>query len=164
MTAHIAGAKRPLTTGDIVSFYFPYSDGPGDKKRTCAVIHADDATGEVVLAYGTSNFPEEKEKHALTLRDATLLALLKLHKPTRFRWERRIRVQQFDRRFAPNHKGAVVIGRLPSGSIDWQVAYAKLPYKTPDQERQGIHPPKAKPSQKRCALFGRRKPRAAMVA
>ncbi|MDC0738938.1 hypothetical protein N6L24_11670 [Cognatishimia sp. SS12] len=164
MTAHMPGAARPLSTGDIVSFRFPHSDGPGDKDRPCLVIHVDDATGEAVLAYGTSIFPEKLSEFSLTVRNAANLAVLNLVKPTRFMCQRRVRVQQSDPRFAPNSQGDVVIGQFPGEGIGWGRLYASLPTKTPDQERQGIHPPKAKSSQKRRGLFGRRKPRAAMIA
>ncbi len=51
MTAHVPGAARPLSTGDIVSFRFPHSDRSGQKDRPCLVIHTDDETGEAVLHY-----------------------------------------------------------------------------------------------------------------
>lgn len=165
MAAHVPGATRPLSTGDIVSFRFPHSDGPGDKDRPCLVIHVDDATGEVVLAYGTSIFPEKLAEFSLTVTNVANLAVLNLVKPTRFLCRRRVRVQQSDPRFAPNSEGEVVIGQFPGEGIGWGRLYASLPTKTPDQERQGIHPPKAKSSQKkRRGLFGRRKPCAAMFA
>ncbi|SFU74821.1 hypothetical protein SAMN04488527_1143 [Aliiroseovarius crassostreae] len=164
MTAHVPGATRPISTGDIVSFRFPHSDGPGDKDRPCLVIHADDDTGEVVLAYGTSIFPKERDDHSLTVMNAANMAVANLVKPTRFLSVRRVRVKRSDQRFAPNAEGNVVIGQFPADGICWGQRYAKLPTKTPDQERHGVHPPKAQRSQTRRGLFGRRNPREAIVA
>lgn len=163
MTAHVPGAARPLSTGDIVSFRFPHSDGPGDKDRPCLVIHTDDATGEVVLAYGTSIIPKNHDDYSLTVTNAANLAMANLVKPTRFFSVRRVRVKHSDQRFAPNAEGSVVIGQFPAEGILWAQRYAKLPVKTPVEERQGIHPRKAQRSQKRRGLFGRRRTNAAIA-
>jgi hypothetical protein len=163
MTAHVPGAARPLSTGDIVSFRFPHSDGPGDKDRPCLVIHVDDVTGEAVLAYGTSIFPEKLTELSLTVKNAANLAVLNLVKPTRFLCKRRIRVQPSDPRFASNSEGDVLIGQFPGEGISWRRLYSNLPFKTPDRERQGIHPKTAKPTPVNHPLFARRKPRAAIV-
>ncbi|ATG43757.1 hypothetical protein PhaeoP18_01797 [Phaeobacter piscinae] len=164
MTAHVPGATRPLSTGDIVSFRFPHFDGPGKKDRPCLVIHVDDATGEAVLAYGTSIFPKDRDDYSLTVMNAVNMAVANLVKPTRFLSVRHVRVKRSDQRFAPNAEGNVVIGRFPAEGIRWGQRYSKLPVKTPDEERQGIHPPKAQRSQEQRGLFGRSKPRAAMIA
>lgn len=164
MTAHVPGAARPLSTGDIVSFRFPHSDGPGDKDRPCLVIHVDDATGEAVLAYGTSIFPREREDYSLTVMTDVSMKLANLEKPTRFLCKRRLRVKRTDQRFAPNSEGDVVIGQFPAESIFWDQRYLKLPFETPVQERRGIHPPKTTRCHKGRGLYGRRPPRLAMVA
>lgn len=164
MTAHVPGAARPLSTGDIVSFRFPHSDGPGDKDRPCLVIHSDAKTGEVVLAYGTSVFPKMRAEFSLTVANASNLAALNLLKPTRFLFERRVRVAQSDLRLVPNSVGDVIIGQFPGERSHLECVYASLPTKTPDQERMGVHPPKAKFTQQRRSLFGRRRPRTALMA
>ncbi len=131
MTAHVPGAARPLSTGEIVSFRFPHSDGPGDKDRPCLVIHVDDATGEAVLAYGTSIFPEKLSEFSLTVTNVANLAVLNLVKPTRFMCQRRVRVQQSDLRFAPNSEGDVVIGQFP-GDAAFRCAASSASFKRYD--------------------------------
>ena len=164
MTAHVPGATRPLSTGDIVSFRFPHSDGSGQKDRPCLVIHIDDETGEAVLAYGTSNFPKKRTEFSLTVVNPADLAVLNLMKPTRFLYERRVRVSHSDPRLAPNSMGDVKIGQFPGECSHLEGAYAGLPAVAPAQERLGVHPPKAKLPQQRRGPFGRRRPRTALMA
>lgn len=164
MKAHVPDATRPISPGDIVSFRFPHSDGPGNKDRPCLVIHADDDTGEVILAYGTSIFSRERADYSLTVMSEVSMKLAKLAKPTRFLCERRLRVKRTDQRFAPNSEGDVVIGQFPAEGICWDRRYLKLPFETPVQERRGIHPPKTTRCHKGRGLHGRRPPRLAMVA
>lgn len=164
MKAHVPGVSRPLTTGDIVSFQFPYFDGPGDKDRPCLVIHVDEAAGEAVLAYGTSIFSDEPEAFSLTVKNASNLAAVNLVKPTRFLCKRRVRVKASDPRFAVNSEGTSVIGQLLSDIIDLDLIYASLPLRSPDKERLGVHPKKAKLAVRRSPPFGLRRPRTAIVA
>jgi hypothetical protein len=138
MTAFMSDASRSLSIGDIVKFRFPHTDGPGRKNRPCLVIHVDDETGEVVLSYVTSRYTEKRSRFSLTVVDAPILALLNLMKPTRFLFERRIRVQLTDPRFRFNSEGDPVIGRYSDDTAELEELYSSLPIQTPDQERQGI--------------------------
>lgn len=107
---------RPLGVGDVVTFDFPYPDG-GTKTRACLVLHEDAGTGELIVVYGTSHLGlHGHPEHALVLREPRLLAQAGLHRPTRFRLDRRIRVRPDDPRFRVSERcGTARLGRCRPG-------------------------------------------------
>lgn len=133
---------RPLGAGDVVTFDFPYPDG-GSKTRACLVLHEDPGTGELIVVYGTSHLGlHGHPEHALVLREPCLLAQAGLHRPTRFRLDRRIRVRPDDPRFRVSERcGTARLGRLPAWlRLQLPERHARLPRHSPFAERAGIHP------------------------
>lgn len=152
-------AQTNLTTGDLVAFSFPFSDR-GSKTRTCAIVHHDHASNELVVAYGTSNLDlRANPKYALVVQSTDALAQAGLHQPTRLQIDRRIRVDLNDRRFIQNRLiGTARLGSLSSDAMQQLIdCYAALPIVAEDDERVGIHPkPSRRGGRRRAAFLGRR--------
>ncbi len=152
-------AQTNLTTGDLVAFSFPFTDR-GSKTRTCAIVHYDHVSNELVVAYGTSNLDlRANPKYALVVQSTDALARAGLHRPTRLQIDRRIRVDLNDRRFIKDH--LIETARLGSLSTDETQqlinCYAALPAVAKDAERVGIHPkPSRRGGRRRAAFLGRR--------
>ena len=162
--AKASGAQRPYSTGDIVSFFFPYAKSPRLKRRPCLIVHIDEATDEAVVAYGTSSFLKWLEPHSITVRDVSAVEACNLDRPTRFLLRRRVRVPLSDCRFAKNANGTAVFGHIRDAALELDKRYAALPLNTLAAERHGIHPPKqVVPPKRQGFLRLRRRGRDAVV-
>ncbi|MFY0680321.1 MAG: hypothetical protein JXR13_07080 [Thalassovita sp.] len=165
MMALVPDAQRSITVGDVVTFQFPYRKNGVLKNRPCIVLHEDHETEEVVIAYGTSSFvPEESNKHELTARSPEMLSQFNLDKPTRFIFQRRIRVRKDDPRFCIKPSiGTSRIGGFPAFASPFiNKCYKELPFREKQKERLGIHPAKRKAPKsilETCRLFGGRRGR-----
>ncbi len=150
-------ACERFSTGDLVAFDFPFSDG-GAKTRVCLIVAEDPGLNEVVVAYGTTNLHLNRDRrHAVILNSQSDWSAAGLHRATRFQVDRRIRVSMDDMRFKQNRSlGTAKVGRLLPGRIQpLMTCYSRLKPVSCAQERLGIHP-KPQVHNGRRSFLGRR--------
>ncbi|SFQ04907.1 hypothetical protein SAMN04488047_1299 [Tranquillimonas alkanivorans] len=134
---------RSARPGMIVRFAFPYTERRRCKVRPCLLVHVDAASGEAVVAYGTSRlWGPEPSQHAVRLDRQEEWEAAGLNEPTRFQCDRRIRVSLADRRFRSGPDGKPpLMGELPSFLVRRACQiYASLPAVPLSEEAEGIHP------------------------
>ncbi|WP_170335074.1 hypothetical protein [Ruegeria arenilitoris] len=150
-------ACERFSTGDLVAFDFPFSDG-GAKTRVCLIVADDPGLHEVVVAYGTTNLRlNHDRRNAVILNSQSDWSAAGLHRATRFQVDRRIRVSMTDMRFKQNRSlGTAKVGRLLPGRIQQlMTCYSRLKPVSFAQERLGIHP-KPQVHNGRRSFLGRR--------
>lgn len=150
-------ARERFSTGDLVAFDFPFSDG-GAKTRICLIVAEDPDMNEVVVAYGTTNLHlNHDRRNAVILNNQPDWSAAGLHRATRFQVDRRIRVPMDDMRFKQNRSlGTAKIGRLlPSRIQQLMTCYGRLKPVSRVRERLGIHP-KPQVHNGRRSFLGRR--------
>ncbi|MGI3167265.1 hypothetical protein [Pseudooceanicola sp. 200-1SW] len=132
-----------IAPGDIVSFKFPYKEGPSPYARPALVLDA--TRDEFLLAYCTTSSGRANAGYELRVNDE--FEACGLEHASRFVLARRIRVSQSDPRLDKNAAGTPVLGHLTENLLDRQqdlVARIAASWTCQERrraaERRGLHP------------------------
>ncbi|MFW2545469.1 hypothetical protein ACN2XU_22805 [Primorskyibacter sp. 2E107] len=136
-------SKTQISTGDIVSFRFPFHDREGDYPRPSLVLDATD--DELLLAYGTSSDTDANGGYEIRLRQE--FAECGLDRESRFVLTRRLRVPRTDARLKGGQSQTPVIGSLTEAPLERaRMLYDRIASTWSDDasrieaERRGLNP------------------------
>lgn len=132
-----------ISTGDIVSFRFPFHDRDGEYPRPSLVLDATD--DELLLAYGTTSDRDTNGGYEIRLKRE--FAECGLDRESRFVLTRRVRVPRTDARLHIGRSETPVIGCLTEAPLERaRMLYDRIASTWADDtsrieaERSGLNP------------------------